>query len=225
MVWTAAGWGHLAARSSLPTDGGDGSGDPLVIRIYYDEIGDLATLQSFDVWEYNNLQEQYVLAAVDRAGYETLIEQGWTVAIDSEQQQAVNTNLFEGTGFFGGYRTIAEIHDDLATINTAAPSLTEIVTYGQSYCRTAGGCRTPGDDDLPGYPLLALRITNEDTPGSSIIDESTITRGTKPIFFLMANIHAREITTPDIAMRFITHLLDRYNVDADATWLVDHREI
>ena len=119
MVWTAVGWGHLAARSSLPTDGRDGSADPLVIRIYYDKIGDLAALQSFDVWEYNNLQEQYVLAVVDRAGYETLMDRGWTVAIDSEQQQAVTRNLSVGAGFFGGYRTIAEIHDDLATINTA----------------------------------------------------------------------------------------------------------
>ena len=225
MVWTAVGWGHLAARSSLPTDGRDGSADPLVIRIYYDKIGDLAALQSFDVWEYNNLQEQYVLAVVDRAGYETLMDRGWTVAIDSEQQQAVTRNLSVGAGFFGGYRTIAEIHDDLATINTAAPNLTEIVTYGQSYCQTIGGCRTPGDDDLPGYPLLALRITNEDMPGSSIINGGTITRGTKPIFFLMANIHAREITTPNIAMRFITYLLDGYDVNADATWLIDHREI
>ena len=70
-----------------------------------------------------------------------------------------------------------------------------------------------------------MRITNEDMPGSSIINGGTITRGTKPIFFLMANIHAREITTPNIAMRFITYLLDGYDVNADATWLIDHREI
>ena len=224
VVWTTAGWGHLAAWSSLAADGRDGSGDPRIVRIYYDEIEDLAALQSFDVWEYNNLQERYVLAAVGQAGYEALIEQGWTVAIDSEQQ-AITRNLSEGADFFGGYRTIAEIYSELTTINSAAPNLTEIVTYGRSYCQTTGGCRTPGDDDLPGYPLLALRITNEGTPGSSIVDGNKITRGTKPIFFLMANIHAREITTPDIAMRFITYLLDGYDVDADATWLVDHREI
>lgn len=195
------------------------------MRIYYDEIADLVALQSFDVWEYNNLGERYVLAAVDRAGYEALIEQGWRVEIDLIQQLAIANVASEWERAYDSYRTVNELYDDLGTINSNAPSLTEIVEFGQSHCQAQGGCQTPGGDSLAGYPLLALRITNEDVPGSSVISGNNITRGTKPVFFLMANIHAREITTPELAMRFITYLIDGYGVDADATWLVDHREI
>lgn len=222
LAWAAAGRGHIAARPLRPIES---DSRPLVVRIYYNKIDDLAALQSYDVWEYNNLRERYVLAAVNQAGYEALIEQGWAVTIDPDQQRAIDRAISQSADYYGGYRTTAEIYADLATINSASPQLTELVTYGQSHCQTVGGCLTPGGDSLPGFPLLALRITNEGTPGSSVIDGDSIIRGTKPIFFLMANIHAREITTPEIAMRFIAHLIDGYDVDADATWLVDHREV
>ena len=62
-------------------------------------------------------------------------------------------------------------------------------------------------------------------PGGSTIAGESVTRGQKPVFFLMANIHAREITTPEIAMRFLDLLLDGYGSDADVTWLVDYHEI
>jgi len=82
-----------------------------------------------------------------------------------------------------------------------------------------------GGETLPGFPLLAMRVTNENRPGSSIINGENIAMGSKPVFFLMANIHAREITTPEIAMRFLEQLLDGYGNDPDVTWLVDHHEI
>ena len=225
MLLVATGRERLVARPSLLANSQSGTGELLIVRVYYDKIDDLAALQSFDVWEYNNLQERYVLAAVDRAGYEALVNEGWVVAIDPVQQLTLARRASDVDGFYGGYRTITEIQEDLVTINSAAPDLTEIVTYGESHCLATGGCQTPGGDNLPGYPLLALRITNEHTPGSSTIQGNTVIRGEKPVFFLMANIHAREISTPEIALRFIAHLIDGYNVDADATWLIDHREI
>ena len=55
----------------------------------------------------------------------------------------------------------------------------------------------------------ALHITNQAIPGP------------KPVFWYDAGIHAREIATPEIAMRYISWLLDNYNTDPDAHWLVD----
>jgi carboxypeptidase T len=49
--------------------------------------------------------------------------------------------------------------------------------------------------------------------------------GTKPIFFLMAAIHAREYTTAESAMRFAEQLVRGYGRDPDATWLLDYTEI
>jgi hypothetical protein len=47
----------------------------------------------------------------------------------------------------------------------------------------------------------------------------------KPVFFLMGNIHGRELITNELAMVFLEYLLTRYGVDADVTWLLDHHHI
>lgn len=218
VIWV----GSSAAADRLSETSGNST---LVVRIYYDEIADLDRLDSYDVWEFNDLQKGYVLAAVNDAGYTALITSGWQVAIDQEASVQINRRERRFGEFFGGYRTVVELYADLEAMNQAAPNLSELVQYGHSHCLDRGGCVTPGGDALPGFPLLALRVTNENVPGSSIIDGEKITMGSKPVFFLMANIHAREITTPEIAMRFLGYLLDSYGDDADASWLVDHHEI
>ncbi len=198
--------------------------EQVVARVYYEDSRDIARLSDYDVWEYNNVAEGYVLAAVDGADYAALAADGWRVAVD----EAATTQLTapdNATPFFGNYRTVDELYADLDEISVAHPQLIELLTYGQSYCLGHGGCLTPGGDTLPGYPLRAVRVTNEAIAGSSNVSGDTVTRGQKPIFFLMANIHAREITTPEIAMRFLDLLLDGYGSDADITWLVDYHEI
>lgn len=213
----------MAARQSVPD--GRSASPSLVVRVYYDEISELTELRAFDVWEYNNLQEKYVLAAVDITGYQTLIDQGWTVAFDPAASQRLLPSNIRGNGFLDDYRTVAQLYTDLQILNDLNPTLSEVVDYGQSYCLSSGGCTTPGGDFSAGYPLRAIRITNEEVPGSSQLDGGTIVQGNKPVFFLMANIHSREITTPELAMRLVEHLLEGYAIDADVSWLVDHHEV
>ena len=131
----------------------------------------------------------------------------------------------DGTAFFDDYRTVDALYADLDAAAAAYPQVTELLDYGQSYCLAGGGCVTPGGDTLPGYPLRAIRVTNEAVAGSSTVAGGTVVRGEKPVFFVMANIHAREITTPEIAMRFLDLLLAGYGHDANVTWLVDWHEI
>lgn len=225
-VFLASEQSPLDAR---PERGGALPPDPFVVRVYYQDIADLEQLQQYDLWEYNNLQAQYVLVALDRAGYEELIDQGWQVEVD----QAATAQLRPPSQraplfFFGGYRTVDELYEELAAVHNTFPHLTELVPYGDSYCRTTGGCITPGGDFHPGFELLALRLTNEAIPGASQITQingNEINQGTKPVLVLIANIHAREITTSELAMRFLSWLVEGYGTDADATWLVDWHEI
>lgn len=216
-------WSHLAAQQQAPEN--NPSQLPLVVRIYYDDIDDLTELQSFDIWEYNNLAEKYVLAAVDPTQARALVDNGWRVVADPAVAEREFSTNRRAAIFLSGYRTVDKLYADLESLVTAYPHLVELVEYGQSHCLGRGGCITPGGDSLPGFPLRALRVTNEAVPGSSLIEDGSITRGDKPVFFLMANIHAREITTPEIAMRLVNYLLDGYGRDADITWLVDHHEI
>ncbi len=115
--------------------------------------------------------------------------------------------------FDGGYLSVKGIYQRLHEIVAAYPTITELRDYGDSYSKTVGGVTTPDGQRLAGYDLLALKITNQAIAGP------------KPVFFLMAGIHAREIATPEIALRFVDWLTQNYGRDGDATWLVDQHEI
>lgn len=99
---------------------------------------------------------------------------------------------------FPCYRTIAELYAQLDAWLAAYPELTEGATIGSSY---------------QGRPLRVVRLTNEAHSGP------------KARFFLMANIHGRELITPELAMVFIQKLLNGYGTDPDITWVLDHEEI
>ena len=194
-----------------------------VARVSYEEISDLDLLSDFDLWEYNNLEEQFVLVALSGADYLQLEKAGWHLKIDTDATAQIQNNDLRP--FDDGYRTVDELYAVLETLNNQFPALSELVTYGEGTCLIRGGCITLGGDSLPGYPLRALRISNEGIPGTSTIDGPDINQGNKPVFFLLANIHAREITTAEIGLRLLEWLLQNYGVDADATWLVDYHEI
>ncbi len=115
--------------------------------------------------------------------------------------------------FYGGYSTVSELHTYLANTTATYPGITEVIDYGNSYGKNVGGFNTPGNDFIPGDDLLAMRITNEAIPGP------------KPVFFMMTGLHAREISTPEVGMRWINYLTQNYATNADARWIVDHHEI
>ena len=119
-------------------------------------------------------------------------------------------------GFGGAYRTVDELRADLESWAAAYPGILELVDYGDSHAKTVGGITVASGDHVPGDDLLAARVTHLGTldPGAP-----------RPVFVLMACLHAREIGTPELAMRYLEHLLGSYGVDADVTWLVDHHEI
>lgn len=100
---------------------------------------------------------------------------------------------------FPCYRTVDEIYAQLDQWAALYPELTQALTIGQSY---------------ESRPLRVMRLTNEATGTSH-----------KPVFFLMANIHARELITPETALTFMQYLLEHYGVDPDVTWLLDEHLI
>ena len=153
----------------------------------------------------------------DRATYNALRARGLQVEIDADTtRQANNPHLFGADSpdtFYGGYRTVEEMQTFLDAKVAAYPTLAAKVDTGDSWCKThPGGCTLPAPP-WNGYDLWALRITNQAIPGP------------KPVFWLDAGIHSRELATPEVAMRFIDWLLNNYNSDADARWLVDYQDI
>jgi len=180
-----------------------------VARVYYEQINDLAKLGHYDLHEYNNWAEKWVRVSATEEIFNHLRRAGWRVTVDAEA--TADLRPVTPFTFYGAYRTVTELYADLTTTVSNYPALTELVTYGQSQNKLIGG-DYHGGVLLPGFDLKAIRVTNRQIPGP------------KPIFFLMANIHAREITTPEVAMRFLDWLVRGYGTNADATWLVDQHE-
>jgi hypothetical protein len=111
-----------------------------------------------------------------------------------------------GWGEADHYRNTDEIHELLHETAAEYPSITELVDYGDSYLKVSSG----GTD---GYDLLALKITNQEITGP------------KPVFFLVANYHGRELPSYEVALRWIEWLVLGHGSDPDATWLVDWHEL
>jgi len=129
---------------------------------------------------------------------------GWKVRMDT-QLTAELPHLNTHETFLGGYRTVEETFTFLNQKATQYPNLAQVFTYGQSWAKV----QNPAN----GYNLTAIRLTSDKI------------RTPKPIFFLQAGIHARELVPPEIATRFIDYLLANYGTDADATWLLDENQI
>ncbi len=96
------------------------------------------------------------------------------------------------------YQSFAAIEARLNELAAAHPDLLELIDYGDSW----EGSRN----------LLALRLR---APG---------VEGPRPVFFLFAAVHAREMVTGEIAMRWIDYLLANYGSNADVTWMLQEYE-
>jgi carboxypeptidase T len=116
-----------------------------------------------------------------------------------------------GGTFYGGYRTVAAHEKHIAQVARSHPRLVTRYDIGDSWLRANG---------RGGHEIQALCLTAK-RPG----DCSLHNRGGKPKFVLMAQSHAREITTSELAERWIDYLVDGYHRDADATAILDSTEV
>jgi hypothetical protein len=154
----------------------------------------------------------YLTVYSDSATYSDLLRRGLRVEIDREQSEEANRDSTIPNPFYGGYKTVEEIEALLDQYVAENSNLAEKIDIGDSWCKTHPGvCNFSGAWN--GFDLWVLRITNRDIPGP------------KPVFWYDAGIHPLEIATPEVAMRFIDWLLNGYDSDPDARWLVDHHEI
>ncbi|MCL4863582.1 MAG: hypothetical protein KJZ93_29525, partial [Caldilineaceae bacterium] len=122
------------------------------------------------------------------------------------QQPVFAAGQTGGIAGYPCYRTVEETYTALAALATAQPDLAQWITIGGSWNQL-----NPGNGD--GHDLRVLVLTNRTIPGP------------KPRFFLMGAIHAREMTTAELAARFAEALVNGYGHHPDATWLLDYTEV
>jgi len=188
-------------------------GTNLIVRLYYGDRTRLDELVSrYDVFESANHAAGFVEARLSPGEFTALQQSGYRVEIDPTLTESANEPLqplpdqFAGIPGFPCYRTVEENFATLDQIATNHPGIASLVDIGNSWDKvTAGG--------PAGFDLRVLVLSNKSRPGP------------KPRFFLMAEHHARELTTTETVLRFAEELVAGYNVDADITWLLDYYEI
>jgi hypothetical protein len=186
----------------------------VVAQVSFTDQDDLQRLVAqYDIWHVDHTAGEVTLW-LTAADLQRLQVQPRQITIDHKAtgnllaaQAAVQTAANDsGIPGFACYRTVEETHASMAQLAQEFPILVQEVVLGESWeFQRSGGAS--------GYAIPGIVLTNQATPGP------------KPIFFLMAAIHAREYTTAETAMRFAEHLVRSYGSDADATWLLDYTEI
>ena len=201
------------AHSAPVTAAGAATGTPAprlyVLRVIVRSPADVARLTSgsWDVLEARG--PDYLLVLGDDAVARQLRARGFIVIVDHELDLASALNLFS---YFGGYRTVAEHYQHMDDLAAARPDLAVVVDYGDSWRKLNA---QPGGHDLKAICITQLRA------GDCALNPNT----DKPRFFLMAAIHARELSTSEMAWRWMDYLVINYDVDPDITALLDYAEM
>jgi len=105
---------------------------------------------------------------------------------------------------FPCYETVEDTFAAAQNFVDTYPQLTQWIDVGNSWAKTVG---------QGGYDINVLKLTNQAIGGN------------KPKLFINSAIHAREYATAPLNLDFARWLLEGYNNDADATWILDYHEV
>jgi carboxypeptidase T len=215
MLVVLAGFTLSASQVAFTNQQGENPSGYVVARVYYTGKSDLDQLATrLDIWEVNQ-KEGYLVAMLSPAQFSELEAGGYRLEIDQKRTDMLyqpmiaspdqSPNTIPG---YPCYRTVEETYTSLQALATDHPDLVQISNIGDSWDQA-----NPGGP--AGYSIYALRMTNFSLGNPD----------TKPTFFLMAEIHAREYVTAETATRFAEYLIDNYGTDADVTWLLDYYQV
>ncbi|MCF6437607.1 M14 family zinc carboxypeptidase [Pseudoalteromonas sp. MMG022] len=175
-------------------------------------------------------QNRFVTLLLDEHDVDKLRERGHLVVqVESKQvlknqphlQQALQqkttskltrstklSNLNESAGIpgFACYPTVEETYQQAQNIAKRYPQLASWRSIGPSWQKEQG---------LGGYDLNVLVLG----------DNSKKRKKPKPILFMQSALHAREYTTAATTLAFANYLVDNYQSNADAQWILQERDI
>ncbi len=197
VVFLSLSWGMIAAAGPAPPA-------PQIVRIYLPTEADAARLAALGLDLLEARGPDYLLALTGTAEADRLRQAGWRVEVEAVLDRAAPSPILVNA-FRDGYLTTDEIEARLHSLTVAYPTLAELIDYGDSWEKT--------QNPTAGRDLWALRLTRQDRTAP------------RPILFVFAAIHARELAPSEIALRLAETLLTSYGHDANATWILDHEEV
>ena len=144
----------------------------------------------------NVLVNQSEIQRIKGIGFET------TTLLEDADSFARQLRL---SGYLEHFHNYNQMLDEMNEIIASHPELAKLEDIGDSYEKTIG---------KGGYDIWVLKISD-----NVEIEED------EPEVFFMANMHAREIITPEIIMYFMHYLIENYGTDGYVTHLVNNRQI
>jgi len=207
LLWSLTTPASFARAADTPDT--SPSNPTLILKVRAEKPTDVAHLIQTGVDVLEAREGQWLLVQGNATVAEALRAKGFTVEI---AQSIKSSAAYAPFTYYGGYRTVAEHEQHMADLASTYPNLAKVLTYGQSWLQQQG---QPG-----GHALKVICIT-EMQVGDCALNPNT----TKARFFLMAAIHARELTTSELAWRWMDLLTQGYGSDADITALLKHTEI
>ena len=210
LIRIAAGVAALLLVGTASAAAGDDTPMMWRVPITGDQASQLVAA-GFDVAETGGDGVAYVTGTNTTA--QSLRELGYqptkfdTIYKDLPQQRSLAA---AGT-FYGGYRTVTSQEQHLSQVASAHPDLATVYDIGDSWLKTKG---------KGGHDIEAICLTKKKTGDCTLSATSP-----KPKFTLMAQIHAREISTGELAWRWIDYLANGYGTDATATSILDTTEV
>ena len=109
------------------------------------------------------------------------------------------------SGYLEHFHTYDQMLQEMREIESQFPNIAKMEDIGDSYEKVI---------DRGGYDIWAIKISDNVAQVEA-----------EPEVLFMANMHAREIITPEIIMYFLHTLIDNYGTDPYITYLVNHRQI
>lgn len=184
-----------------------------IVRAHYDDVAVLKQIAPHFTHMRVDRALQIVSVETDEFGAQVMQDAGLQIEIDMAATARMNLRDRALAGLepdsipsYACYQTVEETQASQDAFVTAYPTLASVVDIGPSWARSQNAAN--------GYRLRVLKITNQATDSAA----------SKPKFFYMSGLHAREYAPVGVNMGFAHWLLDNYGIDADATWLVDHNE-
>lgn len=200
--------GALLALAPLPRAGAQPSDPNQVYRVPGAAARSAELVASgVDLLERRSGDDLFVLGTDDATRVRGM---GFAVSAEERVVAPVSTRAAAPDTYYGGYRTVAAQYSHLDAVAAAHPDLASVLTYGSSWLKERG---------RGGNDLKAICLTKKSD------GDCTRAATPKPKFFLISQIHSREISTGEVSYRWIDRLVDAYGTDPTITALLDTTEM
>lgn len=168
-------------------------------RVYLTSLLQAKELIEYDLDLASHRIRRYADVVITEEEERFLLQRGFALETLVDDLKRSFQDRFAARTDMGEYHTYQEMIEELLNISNSYPAITMLNSIGQS---------------IEGREIWAMKVS----------DNPTFEDGDEPDLLYMANMHAREVVTPEVVLYLLHHLVENYGTDSTVTDLVDNRE-